>query len=351
MNFFVKRHTRGGTVLFEDSRLLSSFVFKRQRRQRLENWRRGMFAETHLLPQHLILPVFVHEEPESTPITGLPGAMRYSLQGLKDVARQAADAGIAALALFPVIPALRKSPEAHEALNPEGLLCRALQLVKNESRGLGLIADVALDPYTDHGHDGLLNNNGIANDATVEVLSRQAVLYAQAGASAVAPSDMLDGRVLAIRHALERAGYGETLLISYAAKFASHLYAPFRGAVGASPLGGNLTDKKSYQLPIGNAKEALAEAQTDIQEGADALIIKPGLAYLDIVQRLSVHTSVPLLSYIVSGEAVMLHAAVATNSLEFLPVLLEQLLCCRRAGASGIITYDALTAAKALAKL
>jgi len=330
---------------------LTSFLFQRQRRQRLEDWRRDLFAENYILPKHLILPVFVHEEPENTTIAGIPDTIRYSLHGLKDISRQAANVGIAALALFPVVPTTRKSPEAREALNPDGLLCRALQIVRNECPNLGLIADIALDPYTDHGHDGLLNHGRIANDATVEILSRQAVLYTQAGASAVAPSDMLDGRVLAIRHALEAAGYGETLLISYAAKFASHLYSPFRNAVGATPLNGILTDKKSYQLPIGNAKEAIAEAKTDIQEGADALIIKPGLAYLDIVQRLSMHTSVPLLSYIVSGEAAMLHAAAATYSIEFLPVLMEQLLCCRRAGASGIITYDALTAAKALAKL
>jgi porphobilinogen synthase len=329
-------------------RFMKTAPYTRDRRLRLTPWRRSLTAETSLSPADLILPVFVHDEAENTPIPGLGQAHRLSLKGLVGVAKAAHKAGIPALALFPVVKHPLKNSAATEALNADSILCRALKAVKDAVPELGLIADIALDPYTDHGHDGLLENGQLANDATVDVLTQQALILARAGADAVAPSDMMDGRVASIRAALEAENLFDTLIISYAAKFASRLYAPFRGAVGAGGLQAGPPDKLSYQLPPGNGREAVKEALRDAAEGADMLIVKPGLPYLDIVAALKNRTELPLISYIVSGECAMLHAAAAMGAADFLPVLLEQLICCKRAGASAIITYDALAAAQAL---
>jgi porphobilinogen synthase len=326
------------------------FPGTRLRRTRKAPWARRLVAEARLAPADLIWPIFVRDGVDlAEPIATMPGVFRHSVDRLPALAREAADLGIPAIALFPYTPADRRTPDGAEALNPDNLVCRALRAVKESGAPVGLMADVALDPYTSHGHDGLLDPaGGVANDATVAVLVRQALVQAEAGADILAPSDMMDGRVGAIREALEGAGRHDAWIMAYAAKYASGFYGPFRDAVGAS---GHLKgDKKGYQMDPANGQEALREVALDIAEGADSVMVKPGLPYLDVVARVAERFDVPVFAYCVSGEYAMVEAAAAAGMLDRAQVILELLTGFRRAGAAGILTYHAPEAARLLAR-
>jgi porphobilinogen synthase len=320
----------------------------RPRRLRRHPWLRSMVAETQLTPADLIWPVFVQEgENQQTPIASMPGVNRMSVGLLAAAARNAAELGIPAMAVFPVTPAERKTPDGEEALNPHNLSCRAIQAIKMAVPGMGVICDVALDPYTTHGQDGLVRHGYVVNDETVAVLQQQAVVQARAGCDIVAPSDMMDGRVGAIRDALDEAGFHNVAIMSYAAKYASAFYGPFRDAVGsASNLGGG--DKKTYQMDPANTDEALREVELDLEQGADMVMVKPGMPYLDIVSRVKQRFAVPTFAYQVSGEYAMLMAAAQQGWLDEEKCILESLLCFKRAGCDGILTYFAPTAARLL---
>jgi porphobilinogen synthase len=322
-----------------------SYPSTRLRRTRQADWIRRMVRETRIDPAQLIQPLFAAEGKLAGPVASMPGVERLSLTALGREARALYKLGIAAVALFPVIPAERKTDTGDEALNPEGLVPRAIAAVKSACPDIGVIVDIALDPYTSHGHDGVLDARGnVDNDATVEILTRQAVLYARAGADVLAPSDMMDGRIGAIRPVLERAGLKNTLLLSYAAKYASGFYGPFRDAVGSkSALKG---DKRNYQMDPANTDEALREVALDIEEGADLVMVKPGLPYLDVIRRVKDTFRVPTVAYQVSGEYSMIKAAAARGWLDEKTAVLESLLCLRRAGADAILTYFAKDAAQ-----
>jgi porphobilinogen synthase len=324
---------------------LGSFPNTRLRRTRQADWIRRMVRETRLDPAQLIQPLFVAEGKLVAPVPSMPGVERLSLTALGTEARALHKLGISAVALFPVIPVEKKTDGGDEALNADGLVPRAIAAVKKACPDIGVIVDVALDPYTSHGHDGVLDAKGLVdNDATVEILTRQAVLYARAGADVLAPSDMMDGRIGAIRPVLERAGLKNTLLLSYAAKYASGFYGPFRDAVGSkSALKG---DKRNYQMDPANTDEALREVALDIAEGADLVMVKPGLPYLDIIRRVKDRFGVPTVAYQVSGEYSMIKAAAEKGWLDERTAALESLLCLRRAGADAILTYFAADAAR-----
>jgi porphobilinogen synthase len=318
----------------------------RLRRLRQQPWLRDLVAEHHLRVQDLIWPLFVQEgEGLETPIDGLPGVSRLSIDKLVEAAREAQALGIPAIALFPVVPAEKKSDDAAEAYNPENLMHRAIRALKQQVPGIGVIGDVALDPYTTHGHDGLLDGTGdLANDETVAVLARQSVALAQAGCDIVAPSDMMDGRVAAIRDALDEAGFTKTVILSYAAKYASAFYGPFRAAVGSKksvPL-----DKRTYQMNPANTREAAREIMLDIEEGADMVMVKPGTLYLDVLARVKEACDLPVFAYHVSGEYAMLKTAVAAGLLDERAATLETLLAFKRAGADAILTYAARDVAR-----
>ncbi|MFN3370761.1 MAG: porphobilinogen synthase [Sphingomonadaceae bacterium] len=320
----------------------------RLRRLRRTAWSRALVAEARLSPADLIWPIFIREGTDTAePIATMPGVFRHTLDRLPALAREAEALGIPLLALFPNTPAERRSPDGREALNPDNLVCRALKILRDSGANVGLMTDVALDPYTSHGHDGLVDEAGrVLNDETVELLVGQALNQASAGADIVAPSDMMDGRVGAIRRALEGAGHRDTQIMAYSAKYASAFYGPFRDAVGAS--GYLKGDKKAYQMDPSNAREALREIALDIAEGADSVMVKPGLPYLDIVARAAERFDVPVFAYCVSGEYAMLEAAAAAGMLEREAAVLEMLLAFRRAGAAGILTYHAPLAARLL---
>ncbi len=318
----------------------------RPRRMRRNDFSRRLMRETQLSADDFIYPVFVLEgRDRREPVASMPGIERLSLDLLQREAESVAELGIPALALFPVVPAERKSEEAEEAWNPEGLVPRAVQALKQAVPELGIITDVALDPYTSHGQDGLLDETGyVVNDDTVTALVRQALCHAEAGADVVAPSDMMDGRIAAIRQALEGDGHIHTRILAYAAKYASSFYGPFRDAVGsAANLGAG--DKKTYQMDPANSDEALREVALDIAEGADLVMVKPGLPYLDIVQRVKREFGVPTFAYQVSGEYAMLMAAHANGWLDGPACALEALTSIKRAGADGVLTYFAKQAA------
>ena len=322
------------------------FPSSRLRRMREHEFSRRMMRENTLSADDLIYPVFVVEgEKKREAVASMPGIERLSIDELVKEASQARALGIPAIALFPVIADEKKSEDASEAFNPDGVLQRALAAVKQSVPELGLIADVALDPFTSHGQDGLVDETGyIVNDATVEVLVKQALSQAVAGADIVAPSDMMDGRVAAIREALEGAGHINTRILAYSAKYASSFYGPFRDAVGsAASLGSG--GKHSYQMDPGNSDEAIREVALDIQEGADMVMVKPGLPYLDIVQRVKKEFGMPTFVYHVSGEYAMLKAAVENGWLDERSAVMESLLSCKRAGANGILTYYAMQVA------
>jgi len=327
---------------------MSTYPAIRPRRSRATAWSRRLHAETVLTPADLIWPLFVVEgQGVEEPVASLPGVSRWSLDGIVARGREARDLGIPCIALFPYTPAHLRSDDGREALNPDNLMCRAVRALKDAVPEVGVLTDVALDPYTTHGHDGLVDAAGyVVNDATAEQLVGQALVQAAAGADIVAPSDMMDGRIGLIRDALERGGHANVQIMSYAAKYASAYYGPFRDAVGTRGL--LKGDKKTYQMDPANAEEALREVALDLAEGADSIMVKPGLPYLDIVATVKRRFEVPVFAYQVSGEYAMIEAAVAVGAGERDPLVLETLMAFKRAGCSGVLTYHAAHAARLL---
>ncbi len=328
-----------------------AFPATRMRRNRRDAWTRRLNAENTLTVDDLIWPIFIREGTgQTSDVASMPGVVRVTLDRLAGYVEQAASLGIPAIALFPMTPPELKNAEGTEALNPDNLMCRAARLLKREFPGLGLVGDVALDPYTDHGHDGVIRETPVGdyvhNDDSVAILVTQAVNQAEAGIDVIAPSDMMDGRIGAIRAALDEAGLIDTRIMSYAAKYASAFYGPFRDAVGSGKaLRG---DKKTYQMDPANSDEALREVALDLAEGADMVMVKPGMPYLDIVRRVKDRFGVPTFAYQVSGEYAMIMAAVRNGWLEHERAMMESLLGFKRAGANGVLTYFAVEAARLL---
>lgn len=325
------------------------YPLSRPRRLRRDAFSRNLVREHHLTAHDLIYPVFLLDGANRCePVASMPGVERLSLDRLLPVAEECVALGIPALALFPVIDPALKTPDGREALNPDGLVPRAVAALKGRFPALGLLTDVALDPYTSHGQDGLLDDSGyIVNDATVQVLVQQALCQAAAGVDIVAPSDMMDGRIGAIRQALEAQGHVHTRIMAYSAKYASAFYGPFRDAVGSAANLGR-ADKKVYQMDPGNSDESLREVALDLAEGADMVMVKPGMPYLDIVRRVKDEFRVPTFAYQVSGEYAMLKAAAQNGWLAHDAVMLESLLAFKRAGADGVLSYFAREAARLL---
>ncbi len=325
-----------------------SFPNTRMRRNRRTPWLRDLMAETRLGPQDLIWPVFVHDGEEAeVPVPSLPGVSRMSIPRLVDAAGEAHGLGIPLIALFPAVDPALKTADGREATNPDNLVCRAIRAIKDAVPEIGVMGDVALDPYTDHGHDGLMEDGEILNDPTVEVLCGQALALAGAGCDVIAPSDMMDGRIGALRAVLDGAGHQQACIMAYAAKYASAYYGPFRDAVGS--LKALQGDKRTYQMNPANGDEALREVALDIAEGADMVMVKPGLPYLDVVHRVKAAFAMPTYAYQVSGEYAMIAAAAERGWLERDAVVAESLIAFKRAGADGILTYFAVEMAKRLA--
>jgi len=326
---------------------MSSYPALRMRRLRRHDWTRRLVAENALSPADFIWPVFVIEgDNKREAVSSMPGVERLSVDLLVQAAKEAAQLGIPVIALFPQTPAGLKTDDGREAVNPDNLVCRAVRAIKSAVPQIGVLCDVALDPYTSHGHDGLLRDGDVHNDSTVEMLVRQSLVQVEAGCDIIAPSDMMDGRIGAIRAALEKAGHHNTLLMAYAAKYASAFYGPFRDAVGsAKSLVG---DKRTYQMDPANSDEALREVGLDLAEGADMVMVKPGMPYLDLVWRVKDRFGVPTFAYQVSGEYAMLQAAFEKNWLDRDRAILESLTGFKRAGASGVLTYFAVEAARLL---
>jgi len=324
------------------------FPATRLRRNRHDAWTRRLVAEHRLSVDDFIWPVFVIEGTGlTTPVASMPGIVRVSLDRLAAHVETAVRLAVPAIALFPATPAERKDAEGTEAGNPDNLMCRAARLLKREFPDVGLVGDVALDPYTDHGHDGVIRDDYVANDETLAVLTRQAVVQAEAGIDVIAPSDMMDGRVGAIRAALDQHGLIHTRIMSYAAKYASAFYGPFRDAVGS--LGALKGDKKTYQMDPANTDEALREVELDLLEGADMVMVKPGMPYLDIIRRVRDRFGAPTFAYQVSGEYAMIAAAANNGWLDRERAILESLIAFKRAGCDGVLTYFAVEAARLLA--
>jgi len=326
---------------------MSSYPALRMRRLRRHDWTRRLVAENALSPADFIWPVFVIEgDNKREAVSSMPGVERLSVDLLVQAAKEAAQLGIPVIALFPQTPAGLKTDDGREAVNPDNLVCRAVRAIKSAVPQIGVLCDVALDPYTSHGHDGLLRDGDVHNDSTVEMLVRQSLVQVEAGCDIIAPSDMMDGRIGAIRAALEKAGHHNTLLMAYAAKYASAFYGPFRDAVGSAK---SLTgDKRTYQMDPANGDEALREVALDLAEGADMVMVKPGMPYLDLVWRVKDRFGVPTFAYQVSGEYAMLQAAFEKNWLDRDRAILESLTGFKRAGASGVLTYFAVEAARLL---
>lgn len=318
------------------------YPLTRKRRMRKDDFSRRLMRENHLSVDDLIYPMFILEgEGQREAVVSMPGVERVSIDLLIEEAKELVELGVPAVALFPVTPASAKSDDAAEAYNPQGLAQRAVRALKEKFPDLGVITDVALDPFTSHGQDGLIDEEGyVLNDETVHVLVKQAVSHAQAGADVVAPSDMMDGRIAEIREALENEGYIHTRILAYSAKYASSFYGPFRDAVGSAANLGK-ADKTTYQMDPANSDEALHEVAMDIEEGADMVMVKPGMPYLDIVRRVKDEFGVPTYAYQVSGEYAMLRAAIDNGWLDEKKVIMESLLSFKRAGADGILTYYA----------
>jgi len=320
---------------------------------RQNNWVRRLTRETQLSVDDLIWAVVVHEGSEDEiPVAAMPGTARYSVSAAARAAKRAQDLGIPAIAVFPFIDSAKKDASGKEALNANGLVCNAVRAMKDAAPNVGIMVDVALDPFTDHGHDGLLKDGRIANDETVKVLVEQAIVQTRAGADIVAPSDMMDGRVGAIRAGLDGAGFQDAMIMSYAAKYASAFYGPYREAIGSGKLGSgvekNPGDKRTYQMDAGNTDEAIREVAMDIAEGADMVMVKPGMPYLDIVARVKAEFGVPTYAFQVSGEYAMIKAATQNGWLDENRAILESLTSFKRAGADGVITYFAPKAAELL---
>jgi len=327
----------------------ASFPYLRMRRGRSSPWTRAMLAENRLHPSDFIWPLFICDGRDcEEPIGSLPGVSRWSIDRIGAKAKEAAALGIPCVALFPNTPEGLRTERAEEALNSDNLICRAIKAIKDAAPEVGVLTDVALDPYTAHGHDGLVDEAGnVINDDTVSILVEQALVQAAAGADIVAPSDMMDGRVAAIREALEREVHQNVAIMAYAAKYASAFYGPFRDAVGSR---GRLKgDKRGYQMDPANIEEALREVELDLAEGADFVMVKPGLAYLDVVARVKDAFGVPTFVYQVSGEYAMIEHAAAAGAGDRDALILETLLAFKRAGASGVLTYHAVDAARLIA--
>ncbi len=320
---------------------LGGYPRVRMRRNRQHSWLRNLVAENHINVHDLVWPVFVQEgENLRTPVASMPKVSRFSIDVMVEEARQAAALGISAIALFPVVSQDKKTTQAQEAWNPDNLMCRAVRALKQAVPNIGIIGDVALDPYTSHGQDGLVEGELIVNDATVEVLCKQALALAHAGCDIVAPSDMMDGRIGAIRDALDADNQSHVLILAYAAKYSSSFYGPFRDAVGsASNLG--KANKFTYQMNPANGEEAIREVALDLAEGADMVMVKPGMPYLDVLRHVSEHFSIPVFAYQVSGEYAMIMAAHENGWIDGRRAMLESLLCFKRAGATGVFTYAA----------
>lgn len=329
--------------------ILGRFPHRRMRRNRKDDFSRRLIRENQLSVDDLIYPVFVFEgENKTQAIESMPGVLRYTPDLLMSVAEKCVALGIPAIALFPVIEQQLKTPLAEESYSDTGLIPRVIRRLKSNFPELGVITDVALDPYTSHGQDGLLDNTGyVLNDQTIEVLIQQSLSHAAAGVDVLAPSDMMDGRIGAIREALDNNGYEQVRLLAYAAKFASSFYGPFRDAVGSSTNLG-VSNKESYQVDPANSDEALWEVGLDLREGADMVMVKPGMPYLDVITRVKQEFGVPTFAYQVSGEYAMLKAAFANGWLNEERCVLESLLSFKRAGANGVLTYFALDAAKSI---
>jgi porphobilinogen synthase len=325
----------------------------RPRRLRQHDWVRRLTRENRLSVDDLIWSLVVHEGDEAEiPVASMPGTARLSVRAAADAAKRAAKLGIPAIAVFPFIDGAKKDSSGKEALNPNGLVCNVVRAMKDAAPEVGIMVDVALDPFTDHGHDGLLKDGRILNDETIAVLTEQALIQVKAGADIVAPSDMMDGRVGTIRAALDANGYQDTMIMSYAAKYASAFYGPYRDAIGSGKLGSgsvaNPGDKRSYQMDFGNTDEAMREVAMDVAEGADMLLVKPGLPYLDIVARVKAEFGMPTYAFQVSGEYAMMKAAAANGWLDEDRAIIESLTAFKRAGADGIVTYFAPKAAELL---
>ncbi|MCW3838013.1 porphobilinogen synthase [Sphingomonas canadensis] len=326
---------------------MSHYPALRLRRTRSAPWSRRMHAETVLTPADLIWPLFVTDGDAEEPVGALPGVSRWPVRQIAERAKEAAALGIPCVALFPNTPHALRSDDGREAFNPDNLMCRAIRAIKDTGADVGVLTDVALDPYTSHGHDGLVDAAGyVLNDETAEVLARQALVQAEAGSDIVAPSDMMDGRIGLIREALEEEGHVNVQIMAYSAKYASAFYGPFRDAVGSRGL--LKGDKKTYQMDPANSEEALREVALDIEEGADSVMVKPGLPYLDIVRRVKDEFEVPVFAYQVSGEYAMIEAAAAAGVGDREALVLETLMAFKRAGCSGVLTYHAPLAAKLL---
>ena len=328
---------------------MSSYPYLRMRRGRIAPWMRDMLAENRLHPSDFIWPLFICEGSDCVEMIGsLPGVSRWSIDRIGAQAKEAAALGIPCVALFPNTPNELRTEDAREALNKDNLICRAIKAIKDAAPEIGVLTDVALDPYTAHGHDGLVDETGyVLNDDTVKILAEQALVQADAGADIVAPSDMMDGRVAAIREALEEAGHQNVAIMAYAAKYASAFYGPFREAVGS--LGRLKGDKRGYQMNPANIEEALREVELDLAEGADFVMVKPGLPYLDVVTRVKDAFGVPTFAYQVSGEYAMIEATAAAGAGDRDALILETLLGFKRAGATGVLTYHAVDAARLIA--
>ncbi len=317
------------------------FPNTRLRRLRQEGWIRDLVQETRLTPQNLIWPMFVIDgNKQKEPVTSMPGVDRYSVDLAVEKAKEAYDAGIPVIALFPKTDVKLKDEQGTEALNPENLVCKAVRAIKKAVPKIGIMCDVALDPYTTHGHDGIMIGDSIDNDSTLEVIVQQALVQARAGCDILGPSEMMDGRIGVIRNALEKDNFKNTLILSYSAKYASGFYGPFRDAVGSK--GALKGDKKTYQQNPANSDEALREVALDLEEGADMVMVKPALPYLDVIRRVKDTFGVPTFGYHVSGEYAMIKAAGQLGWLDESRCMLESLLAIRRAGADGILTYAAL---------
>ena len=330
--------------------LAARFPATRLRRNRRDAWSRRLVAEHRLDVADLIWPVFVLDgNGQQQAVASMPGVSRYSIDLLLPALEEAAGLGVPAVALFPVTPGELKSADGREATNPDNLICRAVRAVKAALPDLGVICDVALDPYTTHGHDGLIENDYVVNDPTLAVLARQALVQAEAGCDVIAPSDMMDGRVGVIRRTLDEAGFEHTRIMAYAAKYASSFYGPFRDAVGSSSALGK-AGKQTYQMDPANVDEAIREVALDLGEGADMVMVKPGMPYLDVVRRIKDAFAVPTFAYQVSGEYAMIRAAGERGWLDADLAMLEALLGFKRAGADGVLTYAACDVARALAR-
>jgi porphobilinogen synthase len=326
---------------------MSTYPALRMRRLRRHDWTRRLVAETMLSPADFIWPVFVIEgENKREAIASMPGVERLSVDLVVTAAKEAAALGIPVIALFPQTPASLKTEDGREAINEGNLVCRAVRAIKAAVPGIGVLCDVALDPYTSHGHDGVLRGDDVHNDATVEMLVQQSLVQVAAGCDIIAPSDMMDGRIGAIRTALENSGHHNTLLMAYAAKYCSAFYGPFRDAVGSAKS--LIGDKRTYQMDPANGDEAMREVALDLAEGADMVMVKPGMPYLDLVWRVKERFGVPTFAYQVSGEYAMLSAAFEKGWLDRDRAIMESLTGFKRAGASGILTYFAVEAARLL---